>query len=79
VNGCNLRVGDILGTGTISGKDKKSFGSLLEITWNGKEKIVINNEERTFLQDGDTTTFKAFCKKGNKHIGFGELSNLITA
>ncbi|MGG9970772.1 fumarylacetoacetase [Ferruginibacter sp. SUN002] len=79
VNGCNLRIGDLLGTGTISGKQKKSFGSLLEITWNGKEKIRINNKERTFLENGDTATLKAFCKKGDKQIGFGELSNLITA
>lgn len=79
VNGCNLRIGDLLGTGTISGKDKKSFGSLLELTWNGKEKIKIGNEERTFLEDGDITTLTAFCKKGDKKLGFGELANLITA
>jgi fumarylacetoacetase len=79
VNGCNLRIGDLLGTGTISGKDKKSFGSLLELTWNGKEKIKVGNEERIFLEDGDITRLTAFCKKDGKRIGFGELTNLITA
>ncbi len=77
VNGCNLRIGDILGTGTISGKEKSSFGSLLEITWNGKEKIQIGTEERTFLEDGDTTILSAICKNENIHIGFGELVNKI--
>ena len=77
VNGCNLRIGDLLGTGTISGKEKNSFGSLLELTWNGKEKIKIGNEERTFLQDGDTTILSAICKNGDKQIGFGEVRNMI--
>lgn len=77
VNGCNLQVGDLLGTGTISGKEKNSFGSLLELTWNGKEKISVGNEERTFLQDGDTTILSAICKKGDKQIGFGEVRNVI--
>ena len=78
VNGCNLQVGDLLGTGTISGKEKNSFGSLLELTWNGKEKISVGTEERTFLQDGDTTILSAICKKGDMQIGFGEVRNVIT-
>jgi fumarylacetoacetase len=77
VNGCNLRIGDLLGTGTISGKEKNSFGSLLELTWNGKEKIRIGDEERTFLQDGDTTVLKGYCKRNRIRIGFGELRNTI--
>ncbi|MBK8350871.1 MAG: fumarylacetoacetase [Saprospirales bacterium] len=77
VNGCNLRVGDLLGTGTISGKEKTSFGSLLELTWNGKESINIGDEQRTFLLDGDTTILSAVCKKGDKQLGFGEVRNLI--
>lgn len=77
VNGCNLRIGDLLGTGTISGKEKSSFGSLLELTWNGKESINIGDEQRTFLQDGDTTVLTGICKKGDKQIGFGEVRNTI--
>lgn len=77
VNGCNLQIGDLLGTGTISGKEKTSFGSLLELTWNGKESINIGDEQRTFLQDGDSTILSAVCKKGDKKIGFGELKNKV--
>ena len=77
INGCNLRIGDLLGTGTISGKEKTSFGSLLELTWNSKESINIGDEQRTFLQDGDTTILSAICKKGDKQIGFGEVRNWI--
>lgn len=77
INGCNLRIGDILGTGTISGREKNSYGSLLELTWNGKEKLKVGNEERTFLEDGDTTILKGFCKKNEMRIGFGELKNKI--
>jgi fumarylacetoacetase len=77
VNGCNLRVGDILATGTISGKDKNSFGSLLELTWGGKEKIKMGEEERTYLQDGDTTILRGFCEKDDMRIGFGEVRNKI--
>ena len=77
VNGCNLKIGDLLGTGTISGKEKTSFGSLLELTWNGKESINIGDEQRTFLQDGDTTILSAICKKGDMQIGFGDVRNLI--
>ncbi len=79
VNGCNLRVGDLLGTGTISGKEKSSFGSLLELTWNGKEPINIGDEQRTFLQDGDTAILSAVCKNGDKQIGFGEVRNMIVS
>jgi fumarylacetoacetase len=77
INGCNLRVGDLLGTGTISGKEKSSFGSLLELTWNGTEPINIGTEQRTFLQDGDTTILSAICKNEHKQIGFGEVRNRI--
>ena len=62
---------------TISGKEKSSFGSLLELTWNGKESINIGDEQRTFLQDGDSTILSAVCKKGDKKIGFGELKNKV--
>lgn len=77
INGCNLRIGDLLATGTISGKAKNSFGSLLELTWNGKEKLQVGEEERTFLQDGDTVILRGSCRKGAIRIGFGELKNKI--
>lgn len=78
VNGCNLNIGDILASGTISGSEEGSFGSLLEITKGGKETIILDNgEERTFLQDGDTVIMKAWGEKNGKRIGFGEVTNKI--
>jgi fumarylacetoacetase len=60
VSGCNVRPGDLLASGTISGSEKDSFGSLLEITWRGKEPILFQGEEvkRTFLKDGDSVIMK---------------------
>ena len=73
-NGCDLRPGDLLGTGTISGPELNSCGSLLELTANGKAPIVLpGDESRTFLQDGDEVIFRARCRReGFAPIGFGE-------
>lgn len=68
-NGCNLRVGDILGSGTIS--DEKAKGSLLELTFNGETPIVVNNEERTFLRNGDCVKLSGYAFKNGKRVGFG--------
>ncbi len=73
VNGCNLRVGDLCASGTISGPDKTSFGSLLEITWNGRDKILYSGGmERIFLEDGDMVVMKASCEKDGLRLGFGD-------
>jgi fumarylacetoacetase len=74
VNGCNLRPGDLLGTGTQSGPTAQEAGSLLELTAGGKHPLRIGStEERTFLEDGDTVIFRAWCAKpGAPRIGFGE-------
>jgi fumarylacetoacetase len=78
VTGCNLQVGDLLGSGTISGTEKGTYGSLLEITWSGKEPIKLpNGEERTFLQDGDTLEMRGICKGKGYTIGFGECKGKI--
>jgi fumarylacetoacetase len=77
VNGCNLRVGDILATGTISGKERSSWGSLLELTYNGKEPVKIGDTERAFLQDGDSVVFHGSCARDGLRIGFGELRNTV--
>lgn len=78
VNGCNIQVGDIMASGTISGPDKGSFGSLLEITWSGKEPITLaNGETRTFLKDGDTINIKAVAEKKGVRIGFGDCTGKI--
>jgi fumarylacetoacetase len=73
--GCNLRPGDLLGTGTLSGPGgRKETGSLLEMTWRGQEKIVLpTGEERAYLQDGDEVVLRGYCEdaEGNR-LGFGD-------
>jgi fumarylacetoacetase len=72
-NGCNLRPGDLLASGTVSGPEKESRGCLLERTWRGTEPISLSTgETRTFLQDGDEVTIRGFCAAdGARRIGFG--------
>jgi fumarylacetoacetase len=78
VNGCNLQVGDLLASGTISGKDKGSFGSMLELSWGGKEPIVFEDgTERCFLEDGDTLTIRGYAEKGKVRVDFGEVKNTV--
>jgi fumarylacetoacetase len=79
MGGCNLESGDLLGTGTTSGPEADSLGCLLEITEGGKKPIELpSGESRTFLQNGDRLTIKAYCQKeGTRRIGFGECSGTI--
>jgi fumarylacetoacetase len=79
VNGCNLRAGDLLGTGTQSGPTPPEAGSLLELTNSGKQPIRIGStERRTFLEDGDTVILRGWCEKaGAARIGFGEAGGQI--
>ena len=80
VNGCNLQSGDILGTGTISGPTPDSYGSLIELTWNGANPIQLNSgEERTYLADNDSVRVVACAKKGALCIGFGDAECTILA
>ncbi len=78
VNGCNLNVGDVLASGTISGKEPDSFGSLLELTWGGKSPITLpDGSTRTFLEDGDTIIIKGFAEKDGVRIDFGEVRTTV--
>ena len=79
-NGCNLRSGDLLGSGTVSGPAKESRGCLLERAWKGVEPIVLpNGETRAFLEDGDEVIMRGFCERaGRTRIGFGECRGRIT-
>lgn len=78
INGCNVGVADVYGSGTISGKDKNSYGSLLEMTWAGKEPITLNDgSTRTFLKDGDTIILKGFCDNGSIRFGLGEVQTKV--
>lgn len=73
-----MQVGDLLGSGTISGTEKGSYGSLLEISWGGKEPVQLDSgETRVFLQDGDTLYLEGVCKGNGYTIGFGECAGKI--
>jgi fumarylacetoacetase len=77
-NGCNLRVGDLLASGTISGADPGSYGSMLERTWKGTKPITLpNGETRTFIRDGDTVIMTGRARGGEFSVGFGEVSGTI--
>ncbi|MGB1971684.1 MAG: fumarylacetoacetase [Flavobacteriaceae bacterium] len=78
VNGCNVRVGDLLASGTISGKDKRSYGSMLELSWAGTQPVLLNDgTSRKFLLDGDTVTMRAYGEKDTIRVGFGHVSTKI--
>jgi fumarylacetoacetase len=78
VNGCNLQVGDVCASGTISGPTQDSYGSMLEITWQGKRPIQMpDGTERKFIQDNDTVAMRGYCEKNGVRIGFGECKSLI--
>ncbi|MAY32608.1 MAG: fumarylacetoacetase [Rhodovulum sp.] len=77
-SGCAMRVGDLLGSGTISGPTKDSRGSLLEISWGGKEPLTLTTgETRTFLEDGDTLTLRGAAQGDGYRIGFGECTGQV--
>lgn len=78
VNGCNINVGDVCASGTISGKDENSYGSLIELTQGGKKMIPLKNGvERKFIQDNDSIVMRGFCQNDSVRIGFGEVSGKI--
>lgn len=74
VNGCNMRPGDLLGSGTISGPTPDSYGSLMELTWRGTNPLTMpSGEKRTYLEDGDTLTLTGWCEGDGYRVGFGEV------
>ncbi len=78
VNGCNVRAGDICASGTISGPDETSFGSMLELAWKGTRPIELpDGTSRKFIQDHDTIVMKGFAEKDGIRVGFGECSTTI--
>jgi fumarylacetoacetase len=77
-NGCRVNSGDMMGSGTISGTEKDSFGSMLELTWGGKNPIkMADGSERKFINDNDTVTISGYCKNHEFRIGFGEVSSKL--
>jgi fumarylacetoacetase len=79
-NGCNLEVGDLIGSGTVSGPEPSSWASLLELTAGGSKPLSLpNGEQRTFIEDGDEISFRGFCAKpDHARIGFGECRATVT-
>src|SRR5437868_9471551 len=76
--GCAMNVGDLLGSGTISGPEKDQRGSLLEISWNGTEPVELaGGVKRTFLEDGDSLVMRGWCQGDGYRIGFGEVEGTI--
>ncbi len=78
VNGCNINVGDMMASGTISGPEQKEFGSFLELTWRGTKPIKLKDgSERKFVNDNDTITIRGYCKKDGMRVGFGDCTATV--
>jgi fumarylacetoacetase len=80
-NGCNIKIGDLMASGTISGKEPNTYGSMLELSWGGEKPIALENgEKRTFIEDFDTVIMRGYCEKETIRVGFGEVrSQLLPA
>jgi fumarylacetoacetase len=77
-SGCAMNVGDLLGSGTISGPEKNQRGSLLEISWNGTEPVELpGGAKRSFLEDGDSLIMRGWCQGDGYRVGFGEVEGTI--
>jgi fumarylacetoacetase len=78
INGCNIKAGDMYGSGTISGHTPDSYGSMLELAWNATKPIKLTDgSERTFINDGDTVIMRGFAEKNGIRVGFGEVSTKV--
>jgi len=78
IAGCNVKLGDLMASGTISGSKPDQFGSLLELTWMGEKPLSLNSgETRTFIEDGDQILLRGYCDGKTYRIGFGELRNQV--
>ena len=78
INGCNLNVGDLMASGTISGRESGSYGSMLELSWGGKNPIKLESgETRSFIEDFDTIIMKGHCEKNGMRVGFGEVRSQL--
>jgi fumarylacetoacetase len=78
VNGCNIRVGDLYASGTISGPEDGSYGSMLELTWKGTKPVKMpDGSERKFIHDGDTIVIKGWAEKDGLRVGFGEARTMV--
>lgn len=78
VNGCNVRSGDMMGSGTISGPTPDSYGSMLELSWKGQRPLTLSDgTKRAFINDGDTVIMRGYCENDQVRIGFGECTGEV--
>ncbi|WP_171032950.1 fumarylacetoacetase [Fodinibius saliphilus] len=78
ITGCNVKAGDLYASGTISGKEESSYGSMLELSWKGTDPVELpNGEERTFLENGDEVTMTGYADTDDYRIGFGEVTGKV--
>ena len=78
INGCNLNIGDIMASGTISGKSNDSYGSMLELSWGGKKSLLLEDGlSRTFVEDYDSIIMRGYCERDNIRVGFGEVKTKL--
>ena len=78
ITGCAVQVGDLMGSGTISGPTPESYGSMLEIAWNATKPVTLKDgETRTFIEDGDTVIMKGYSEKDGVRVGFGEVRGKV--
>ena len=78
ISGCNIRPGDLFGSGTISGTTPDSYGSMIELSWRGTKEIDVGDGEvRKFLKDGDTVVLGGFCQGDGYRVGFGKASGKL--
>ena len=78
INGCNVKVGDMFASGTISGSEPGSYGSMLELAWNGTKPITLSEgTKRSFIEDQDIVVMRAYAEKNGVRIGFGEVSTRV--
>ncbi|MEP3210369.1 MAG: fumarylacetoacetase [Maribacter sp.] len=78
INGCVVNSGDMMGSGTISGPTPDSYGSMLELSWQGTKPVPLNNgQTRKFIEDNDTVILTGYCENNGMHIGFGEVTTKL--
>ncbi|MDT8412849.1 MAG: fumarylacetoacetase [Vicingaceae bacterium] len=78
VNGCNIKAGDMMASGTISGNDESAYGSMLEISWKGSKSVAMpDGSERKFILDNDTVIMRGFAQKNGVRVGFGEVKTKV--
>lgn len=78
VNGCNIKAGDMMASGTISGNDESAYGSMLEISWKGSKSVAMpDGSERKFILDNDTVIMRGFAHKNGVRVGFGEVKTKV--